>query len=167
MPVFVCRGEALRFLNKKGQAAVEFLSTYGWALLAVLLAVGVLGYFNFLDVGRYVSERCELGTQIQCVETNLNANGDLSVVVRNNYPVAINMPGFTATMQDGSTETLSIDQDVGSGQTTTFTIANFDNRDFNVGDKVEFDFEIEFRRATAATAPYTTRGSAIIKVART
>ena len=33
--------------NKKGQAAMEFLMTYGWAILAAIIAIGVLAYFYF------------------------------------------------------------------------------------------------------------------------
>ena len=32
--------------KKKGQAAMEFLMTYGWAILAALIAIGVLVYFK-------------------------------------------------------------------------------------------------------------------------
>lgn len=32
--------------NKKGQAAMEFLMTYGWAILTGLIAIGVLAYFG-------------------------------------------------------------------------------------------------------------------------
>ena len=28
--------------NKKGQAAMEFLMTYGWAILAAIIVIGVL-----------------------------------------------------------------------------------------------------------------------------
>ena len=35
------------FKEKKGQAAMEFLMTYGWAILAAIIAIGVLAYFYF------------------------------------------------------------------------------------------------------------------------
>lgn len=36
-------------INKKSQAAIEFLMTYGWAILVVLIAVGALAYFGVLN----------------------------------------------------------------------------------------------------------------------
>lgn len=36
---------------KKGQAAMEFLMTYGWAILVVLAAIGALAYFGVLTPG--------------------------------------------------------------------------------------------------------------------
>src|SRR3989344_3801876 len=37
---------------KKGQAAMEFLMTYGWAILAAIIAIGVLAYFGVFNPGR-------------------------------------------------------------------------------------------------------------------
>ena len=36
--------------NKKGQAAMEFLMTYGWAILAAIIAIGVLAYFGVFSL---------------------------------------------------------------------------------------------------------------------
>jgi len=35
--------------NKKGQAVMDFLATYGWAIVIVLAAIGALAYFNVFD----------------------------------------------------------------------------------------------------------------------
>ena len=39
-------------IKKKGQAAMEFLMTYGWAILAAIVAIGVLAYFGVFSPGR-------------------------------------------------------------------------------------------------------------------
>lgn len=36
-------------MNKKSQAAMEFLMMYGWAILIVLIALGALWYFGVLN----------------------------------------------------------------------------------------------------------------------
>jgi len=33
--------------KKEGQAAMEFLMTYGWAILAAIIVIGILGYYYF------------------------------------------------------------------------------------------------------------------------
>ena len=38
--------------NNKGQAAMEFLMTYGWAILAAIVAIGVLAYFGVFSPGK-------------------------------------------------------------------------------------------------------------------
>ncbi len=42
-------------MQKKGQAAMEFLMTYGWAILAAIIAIGVLAYFGVFSPGRLVA----------------------------------------------------------------------------------------------------------------
>ncbi len=41
--------------NNKGQAAMEFLMTYGWAILAAVIAIGVLAYFGVFSPGKYTT----------------------------------------------------------------------------------------------------------------
>lgn len=47
--------------NKKGQAAIEFLMTYGWMLLVVLI-VGAL-VFSFVDFGSLLPNKVDVSTQ--------------------------------------------------------------------------------------------------------
>ena len=42
-------------MNRKGQAAMEFLMTYGWAILAAVIAIGVLAYFGVFTPGKYTT----------------------------------------------------------------------------------------------------------------
>ncbi len=43
---------------KKSQAAMEFLMTYGWAILVVLTAISALAYFGVLDPQRFFPSKC-------------------------------------------------------------------------------------------------------------
>ena len=55
-------------LNKKAQAAMEFLMTYGWAILVVLAAIGALAYFGMLSPDRFLPEKCTLPSGIACLD---------------------------------------------------------------------------------------------------
>jgi hypothetical protein len=50
--------------NKKSQAAMEFLMSYGWALLVVLLVIAALAYFGMLNPDRFLPDKFELPTGI-------------------------------------------------------------------------------------------------------
>ena len=39
---------------------MEFLMTYGWAILVVLAAIGALAYFGVLSPDRFLPEKCTL-----------------------------------------------------------------------------------------------------------
>ena len=41
--------------SKRSQAAMEFLMTYGWAILAAVIAIGVLAYFGVFTPGKYIT----------------------------------------------------------------------------------------------------------------
>ena len=59
---------------KNAQAAMEFLMTYGWAILVVLAAIGALAYFGVLSPAKFLPEKCILEPGLLCeghkVETN-------------------------------------------------------------------------------------------------
>lgn len=81
----------MKFL-KKGQAALEFLTTYGWAFLVILVMIGGLSYFGVLDVGKFIPDSCKLDGNLECptyalgtnyISLGLKNNMDASVVVTN------------------------------------------------------------------------------------
>ena len=52
---------------RKGQAALEFLMTYGWAILVVLAAIAALAYFGVLSPDRFLPENLEHGLEFGLV----------------------------------------------------------------------------------------------------
>ena len=53
--------------QKSGQAAMEFLMTYGWSILVVLAAIAALAYFGVLSPEKLLPEKCVLQPGIICV----------------------------------------------------------------------------------------------------
>ncbi|MGM5482405.1 MAG: hypothetical protein ACQESF_02985 [Nanobdellota archaeon] len=52
--------------KKRGQAALEFLMTYGWAFLVIMIMIGALAYFGVLSPQKFLPDRCKFGTPILC-----------------------------------------------------------------------------------------------------
>ena len=48
--------------SQKSQAALEFLTTYGWAFLIIILMIGTLSYFGVINP-KLLPERCTLGSE--------------------------------------------------------------------------------------------------------
>ena len=64
-------------ISKKSQQALEFLMTYGWAILVVLIAIGALAYFGVLKTPVWVEcrenpDKCVCELQQEIVTTNIN-----------------------------------------------------------------------------------------------
>jgi hypothetical protein len=49
-------------INKRAQAALEFLTTYGWAFLVILIMIGALSYFGVFSLENHVPESSNIGT---------------------------------------------------------------------------------------------------------
>ncbi len=62
-------------INKRGQAAMEFLMTYGWALLVVLVAIGALAFFGVLNPGQFLPSTCTITPGIACNDFKVAEGG--------------------------------------------------------------------------------------------
>src|SRR3989338_4344659 len=71
-------------ISKKGQAAMEFLMTYGWAILVVLIAIGALAYFGVLSPGRFLPRSCTLVPGLDCSEFKVSSGAaQVQLFIRN------------------------------------------------------------------------------------
>jgi len=63
---------------KRAQAAMEFLMTYGWAILVVLIAIGALAYFGVLKPEKFLPEKCVIstGSGLFCDEFTSSSSAD-------------------------------------------------------------------------------------------
>ena len=69
---------------RRAQSAMEFLSTYGWAIMVTLIAFGALFYFGFIDFASNTPDRCELWPEFSCDEVLASTDGTIELSVRNN-----------------------------------------------------------------------------------
>jgi len=62
----------MKFFNK-GQAALEFLTTYGWAFLVILVMIGGLSYFGVFDFKSKMPDSCTFsGRDVECKSWQIN-----------------------------------------------------------------------------------------------
>jgi len=54
-------------LKSKSQAALEFLTTYAWAFLVIIITIAALAYFGVLSPSKLLPERCNFGPEFQCI----------------------------------------------------------------------------------------------------
>ena len=77
-------------MNRKSQAVLEFIMTYGWAILVVLVAISALAYFGVLSPDRFLPSKCVLQSGIACLDHKATFTG-LTVIAENSlgYDVTI------------------------------------------------------------------------------
>jgi len=78
------------FSGRKAQAALEYLTTYGWAILAALVALGALSYFGFMNPTSLLPDKCDFGKQLECVDYIIQGS-EIKIVFRNNFGKEINI----------------------------------------------------------------------------
>ncbi len=71
-------------MQKKGQAAMEFLMTYGWAILAAVIAIGVLAYFGVFSPGKYTTGSAVVNPPFYVNAQNIRASTGVTLELKNN-----------------------------------------------------------------------------------
>lgn len=69
---------------RKAQAAMEFLMTYGWAILVVLVAIGALAYFGVLSPDRFLPESCTITPGLACTGYKISATAATGMTLKIN-----------------------------------------------------------------------------------
>lgn len=78
-------------MKKRGQAAMEFLMTYGWAILAAVVVIGVLAYFGVFSPGKYLPQSCVTTAPFGCEEYSISEANGVSLVLRNGAGESLNV----------------------------------------------------------------------------
>lgn len=66
----------------KAQAALEFLMTYGWIIVTVLVAISALAYFGVLSPDDFFPRKCFLEAGLGCTDFKVNENSAI-LLLRN------------------------------------------------------------------------------------
>lgn len=72
-----------RFKSKKSQAAMEFLMTYGWAILVVLAAIAALAYFGVLSPEKFLGDKCVLEPGLACISNKVEPTQITLLIAQN------------------------------------------------------------------------------------
>ncbi|MCF7866758.1 hypothetical protein K9L67_04460 [Candidatus Woesearchaeota archaeon] len=83
-------------MNKKGQAALEFLTTYGWAFMVILVMIGALAYFGVLNPQNLIPDQCAITSGFTCKDFSLTTTS-LSILGINNMGEQIDVSAFNVT----------------------------------------------------------------------
>ena len=103
--------------NHKSQAAMEFLMTYGWAILVVLAAIAALAYFGVLSPDRFLPAKCTLQSGIACLDHKATAT-TVEVVIQNSLGYDLS----AITVKAGDCGTSSSPAALSNGDKGTYTI---------------------------------------------
>jgi len=100
----------MRNFGRRGQAALEFMMTYGWAILVVLAAIGALSYFGILNPSKFTPDTCFTTSGFSCSGKPVVNNTMVAFSIMNGL-------GYTANLDDA---TISYSSTLSSCKNTYF-----------------------------------------------
>ena len=127
---------------KRGQAALEFLTTYGWAFLVLLVMIGTLAYFGVLKPSRLLPDRCSIGPEFECQDFQISKTANtIKIRLKNNVGEPVNTDSISVGTESATPLSCSGSPSVsgvwavGDIRDFTFTGCNSDAVSFVIGEK--------------------------------
>ena len=134
--------------NSKAQAAFEFLTTYGWAFMVILIMIGAISYFGVLRPS--LPGRCLFSPEIECLEYKIDSETSALYFKFRNSVAAIADFNFSAIYLGAETpdvECMSF-ANVAAGKVNE-VICSFDPGLFPQGDYAKFEIMAVYKKEGA------------------
>lgn len=153
--------------SKKSQAATEFLVTYGWVIMGVMIVVGALAYYGVFNTDKYINDECSFGAQLYCEDFKLTTDGRLFIDFRNNFGQSIDvLDSFKVTYDSVSysagDSTGSLPATLNPGDSVQLElIIGPPAVTFPVGEKIKLKVLAQFSRSAAGAPSHTVIGTVI------
>ena len=122
---------------KRGQVAIEFLTTYSYALFLLALIGSSIYLLDLGNPDRYADEECVIDSQIRCIEAQYALDDldtdQLRLRVRNNYPRDVTIHAANVSLVDSSrmVNETGLNTPLSSGQAD---IINISMKSYGEGD---------------------------------
>lgn len=111
---------------KKSQAALEFLTTYAWAFLVILIMIGALAYFGILQPSKIFPDRCNFGVAVGCIDYTVEHDDDVR-------PAVTNDGNFNIRLKNGVGESITVTDIVLSSETDPAFSCQYNTPDLTGG----------------------------------
>jgi hypothetical protein len=132
--------------NRKGQAAVEFLLTYGWAILGAMIAIGALSYFGIFNTQKFVRDTCYFGDQMVCEDYAVYQNGIVAVKLRNQFGVNIDINSSVVKSDYGTSTNATYSKSSAIVPGEVFEIRNnITNYKLPINSKLKYKMIVTFK----------------------
>jgi len=109
------------FKFKTAQAAMEFLMSYGWAILVVIVVISALAYFGVLNPANLLPEKCTFPVSLDCVDFVVGDDG-ISVVLQNGAgrDIKVSSISFSSDALSGVCDSVGMDATLRNGEKAAF-----------------------------------------------
>ena len=157
-------------INKRSQSALEYMMTYGWAILIIVIVAAVLYSFGIFSPSSSISATITGFSNLGSVTAQCYSNGVLRIQLGNNIGNTINITKITAT---GNSNTVSFsgnstvdpNPEIVPGGTYTFSLSNICPR---AGSKFSVSVSVNYTEpGQTFSGPYLSSGTVSGRVSLT
>ena len=150
-------------MDKRSQAALEFLTTYAWAFLVIIIMITSLAYFGVLKPSKILPSRCNFGTELRCIDYAITygtgSDGTFKLRLKNSVGEPITVTAFTVSTESPtayscSTAPATFTWSTDEAKDLTWSGCNSQAVGFIKGDKGKVFVTIDYY-LTKTSATYT------------
>lgn len=149
--------------KRKAQAAIDFVMTYGWAIMMVMVAIGALAYFGVLSPDKFVPKQCNLPSGLACLDFEAQSAGlglsEIVISVRNSLGFDILNPAIVASG-------CQVEPVVSMVKNGAIFTSNSQNCAFAMGDRYVGDVNVTYTNADTGIT-HIAKGKIITRVVAT
>jgi hypothetical protein len=147
------------YMKRRGQAAMEFLMTYGWAILAAIIAIGVLAVFGVFSPGQFIGSSAIVNAPFYAnawnvqdvdggqsiVELELQNNGGETATITAATLTSVSSGSFTT---DCSAAAIPPPVPAGDPVVLTFNCGGAATSDLTAGETFKANIAVSYTRGT-------------------
>ena len=89
----------------KQQSAIDFMTSYGFAILVIIIAIVIIYEVGFGSVYGFTQNTCTAQSGFSCDYVNMNASGLLTLKMSQSVVTNMHINGFACSSQSNSTGT--------------------------------------------------------------
>ena len=147
----------MKTIGRKGQSALEYLMTYGWAILIIIIVGGVLYYYGVFSPGKLVGESKVGFSKIQVDTWTVDANNNqLLLILENRAGKEINITEFDV---GGTTTTAWMSNwEMAAGDRST-SFVNVSTPSIDTGESYKWDITVTYYMTDYPGTNFTSSGS--------
>ena len=142
----------------KSQAALEFLTTYAWAFMTMLITIGALYYFGIFDFSKFLPQECNFPSQFECIDF-VFVGDEVRFKLVNNLGEEITLNSFSITSEAADalscTTHPTLISNWESGVEQDFTFSGCSGGGFIVGERTEAKITMTYCAPATTGCPET------------
>lgn len=139
-------------MERRAQAALEFLTTYGWAILVIMVMIGAISYFGILRPDEVLPSRCTVAAEFTCDDHIVQGN-QVRVRLQQGIGKTIYVEDFDCAWEGNLGMAVRMDGAViadtawSPTRTAEFSCGSFPQLSALAGEKVKLSFSIKYRQS--------------------